>query len=114
MDQIRQLLMVRRWGEDEGRAALAAWRASGLPLQTCAHEQGLSPQRLRAWRGRLGEVPALLPVRVVDRGAPASASAAVGSVMEVVLVTGRRVRLTPDFDDEAVGRLVRVLEEGAC
>lgn len=112
MDQIRRLLMVRRWGEDEGRVALAAWRASGLPLQTFAHEQGLCPQRLRAWRGRLGEVPALLPVRVVDRGA--SASTAVGSVMEVVLATGRRVRLMPDFDDDAVGRLVRVLEEGAC
>ena len=114
MDQIRRLLTVRRWGEDEGRVALAAWRASGLPLQTFAHEQGLCPQRLRAWRGRLGEVPALLPVRVVGHGAPASASAAVGSVMEVVLATGRRVRLMPDFDDDAVGRLVRVLEEGAC
>lgn len=114
MDQIRRLLAVKRWGEDEGRVALAAWRASGLPLGTFARERGVCAQRLRAWRERLGDVPALLPVRVVERGVPVSVIGAAGSVMEVVLATGRRVRLMPDFDDDAVARLVRVLEEGAC
>lgn len=113
MERVRRLLAVKRWGEEEGRVALAAWRASGLPLQTFAREQGLCPQRLRAWRGRLGESPTLLPVRLVG-GTSAAAPGFGGAMMELVLVTGRRVRLGPEFDEQSVARLVGVLESREC
>ena len=114
----RELLSVRKWSEREARIALAAWESSGLSLSAFARESGICDQRLRWWRERLSAqpaIPALLPVRIVRRApSPAVTSAASGAVMEIALVTGRRVRVTPDFDDEAVARLVRVLEDGTC
>lgn len=45
----------RQWKPDEAKSALAALRESGLPLATFARQQGYSAQRLRWWKGRLGD-----------------------------------------------------------
>ncbi len=61
---------------------LAAWRESGLPLGTFARRRGMTAERLRWWRKRLGdrgetsEVPRLVPA-VVTGLAPASSAAVV-------------------------------------
>ncbi len=44
-----------RWTANEGRRALAAWRASGLCLSRFAQEHGLTAQRIDWWRRRLEE-----------------------------------------------------------
>jgi transposase-like protein len=43
----------RQWTADEGRRAVEAWQASGLPLETFARQRGVTAQRIRWWRQRL-------------------------------------------------------------
>lgn len=60
-----------QWTEVEARGVLEAWRRSGLPIERCARQRGLVPQRLYFWRKKLLAIEkartaaaALLPVRV--------------------------------------------------
>lgn len=45
----------RQWTAGEAREVLAAWKRSGLPLATFARRRGLSAERVRWWRQRLGD-----------------------------------------------------------
>ena len=45
----------KQWKPEQARRALAAWKASGLSLATYARRHGVTSQRLRWWRERLGE-----------------------------------------------------------
>jgi len=114
-----RLASNRYWSEREGRAALAAWRASGSSMAAFARAHGLEPRRLGWWNRQLGAErgPArLLPVKLVERAAPAQLSnltppARSSGAMEVALANGRRVRVDARFDEAALLRLVRALEE---
>ena len=103
---------VRRWRESRGTAA------------EYAAEHGLHAGTLAAWGSKVGSagaeseaasraVVAFLPVRVA--GQVGKESAPMTSVMEVVLLNGRRVRVGKEFDEDAVARLLDVAEGGrAC
>jgi hypothetical protein len=77
----------QQWTADEGREVVEAWRASGLPLATFARQRGLSAERVRWWRQRLGEWkgasgedrPLLVPA-VVMEPRPASAGGTAAAV----------------------------------
>jgi hypothetical protein len=66
------------WTEDDGRAALEAWRASGDSLAVFARRERLDVQRLYWWKRRLGwnaPHPALasltlVPATVIDTAVP--------------------------------------------
>lgn len=45
----------KQWKPEQAKRALAAWRASGLPLATYARGRGVSARRLSWWRERLEE-----------------------------------------------------------
>lgn len=45
----------RQWKAGEARKVLEAWNRSGLPLATFARRRGLSAERVRWWRHRIGE-----------------------------------------------------------
>lgn len=112
--RLRRLAAGRYWGEKEGRAALAAFEASGLTQVAFRRQTGIAAQRLKWWRHRLGATiePAgrieFVPVEVTPR-VPAGAEAA----MEIVL--GEiRVRVGPSFEPGALRRLLAVLAERAC
>ena len=45
------------WTESDGRAAVTAWKASGLGLLAYSRLSGVTPNRLVYWRSRLGESP---------------------------------------------------------
>lgn len=92
----------RRWTETEARAALTALDASGLSPGAFAAREGLDPQRLRAWRHKLGT--AIAPAAFIEVRAPA------GERVEVVLRSGVVLRVTETVDPEAVRRLVDALE----
>lgn len=105
------------WTEAEARVVLEAYEASGLSQAEFAHRHGLKAQRLKWWRSKLGsEAKALsfVPVQVVSAAPVAQATAPGESLMEVVLASGRRVRVGPGFEERALARLVRLLEEGTC
>jgi transposase-like protein len=46
-----------RWRDPHGRAALAAWQASGLSVRAFARQHGLRDKRLYRWFRRLGAWP---------------------------------------------------------
>jgi transposase-like protein len=97
----------RRWTEREAREALAALEQSGKSLAAFAKLEGLSSERLYSWRTRLSKLSfvEVRPTRVIDESV---------GVLEVVVATGRVVRVPPDFDSEALRRLLAVLEGDAC
>lgn len=94
-----------QWTEVEARAALKEWRKSGLSVEKFAKQRGLVPQRLYFWRKKL-EAPAepitLVPVKVAEpkRGEP----------VLVMLRSGHMVKVARGFDEEALARVIAVLE----
>jgi len=112
--RLRELAAGRYWSEADGRTALAAFEASGLTRAAFRRETGISTQRLKWWRRRLG-APAepagkieFVPVAVAPR-----AAAAADAAMEIV-IGEIRVRVGPGFDPGALRRLLEVLAEPAC
>lgn len=112
--RLHELAAGRYWSEEDGRAALAAFEASGLTRVAFRRETGISTQRLAWWRRRLGTraEPAgkieFVPVEVAPRVATGAEAA-----MEVVL-GDVRVRMGPGFDTDALRRLLDVLERRPC
>lgn len=114
--RLRELAASRYWSEEDARAALVAFRASSLTRAAFQRETGISAQRLKWWRRRLGATtePAdrieFVPVEV---GPGPRAASDADTVMEIVLGEVR-VRVGPGFDAGALQRLLAVLEESAC
>jgi transposase-like protein len=101
----------RRWKESEARGVLEAARASGLTLSAFAAREGLAAHRLYFWKRRLQQAgkDSSPPVAFLElrRSAPAA--------VEVVLRSGRVLRVSESIDAGALRRLVDVLEqERAC
>jgi hypothetical protein len=94
-----------RWDAAEARRVLAALEASGLGLLQFAEREGLQPVRLQRWRRRLAREEGR--VAFVEVGRPTSAL----GLIEVVLVTGRVVRVAESVDVAALGRIVEMLEQ---
>jgi hypothetical protein len=98
---------ARRWSIADAERALAAHAASGLSVAAFAARERLDVQRLHRWRRRLGATPrqvapAFVEVQRLER-AP----------VEVVLLSGRVLRVSESIDVSALRRLVDALEDGA-
>lgn len=113
-------LTRRRWTEDDAREALAALARSGLSLSAFAVREGLDRQRLDRWRRRLGAAvaPAFEEVPLQEVGAAITGDARAGAQherFEIVLASGRVVRVPESFDVSALRRLLVVVDEvSAC
>jgi transposase-like protein len=102
----------RRWTDADARAVLAAMDASGLSVAAFAGREGLDPQRLYFWRRRLetglvevAPAPAFIEVR----------HAAERERVEIVLRSGRIVRVAESIDVGVLRHLIEALEQGpAC
>jgi len=105
------------WTEVEAQAVLEAYEVSGLSVAEFARRYGLRPQRLRWWKKRRAEEDgpplSFVPVHVAAPPTREVQQAAGAASMEVLLTRGRRIRVEPGFDADALARLVRALEE-AC
>lgn len=57
-----------RWTEDDARAALDAWKRSGVGAHRFARERGITAQRLYWWRDRLAgqSLVSLVPGEIID------------------------------------------------
>ena len=102
-------LTRRRWTATDARAALADWRASRLALRTFAQRVGLDAQRLYRWRRVLEAEPrvghaAAAPEFVEIRPAQIPS-------VEIVLRSGRLLRVAETIDSSVLARLARALEE---
>ena len=96
----------RRWTRTDARAALSALRASRLSVAAFAAREHLDAQRLYRWRRQLSAAsrvaqvdPAFVEIR------PRQAEP-----VEVVLRSGRVLRVSESISSLALERLVLVLE----
>lgn len=107
------------------RRMVGGWRRSGLSVRAFCARHRLAVPTFYAWRRTLAQrdalppatAPAFLPVQVVaEAGAPRApateAAAAGGAPLELVLGSGRRLRVGPGFDGPTLRRLLALLEEG--
>lgn len=99
-----------RWGIAEAESAIAELRASGMSVAAFAAREGIDVQRLHRWRRKLGSTlcarreetsPAFIEVK---RGTAWS--------VEVVLRSGRVVRVAESVDAAALRRIAEALEDG--
>ncbi len=89
----------RRWTAADARAALSALERSGLSVAAFAAQEGLDVQRLRHWRKRLAEAPAFVELAVREP-----------EWIEIVLRTGRTLRVSATIDRATLAALVEALE----
>jgi hypothetical protein len=101
---MRQSRAWTRWTEAEARAALTSFAASGESELAFAQRNGISRQRLRYWRERLGRAvatPAFVAVEIPRSGSQTpTIEIQVGEVL---------VRVRESLDVEHVARLIRAL-----
>jgi hypothetical protein len=97
---------------------VARLERSGVSIRTFAAREGLKAGSLSYWKWRLSQrgrarPAAVAPLRFVELTGRQSPSAAPAPApgFEVVLSTGRKVRVPGGFDAGELGRLVAVLEE---
>ena len=121
----------RRWTLEEKRRIVSESYGGRREVSATARRHGLAGSQLFTWRrlareGRLGdEVTALMPVEIAapsadspttieERGHDAMAAfprASKGAGLIVIEVgNGRRIRVDRDFDAEALGRVIDVLD----
>lgn len=89
---------------------IADWRRSGLSVRAFCARRGLSEASFYGWRRvlerRAAGRAAFVPVHVVAGDVPVQ-----GSPLELVLDSGRTVRVAPGFDGATLRALLAVLEE---
>ncbi len=98
------------------RRLIQQWRRSGLSVRAFCDQHALHESSFYFWRRTLAQRQAegltFVPVQVVAPALEAGASAGpAGAALEVVLHTGRVVRVKPGFDAPTLQRLLALLEE---
>lgn len=114
-DQVSAIVHKRRWSAAEAELVIRASHECGMPLSDFAQEHGLQRARLWRWSSRLRKRPdrptLFHPVRIVEPS-PANHNS---TMIEVVLLDGRRVRLAEGFAAADLARVLAVLEgAGSC
>jgi len=111
----RQRRSSAAWAEEVRR-----WRESGQSAAEYAAERDLHAGTLAGWAskvkrgGRRQRRSAFVALRVAERPAIMRAKAETGE-LEVVLLNGRRVRISGNVESEAVARVLAIAEgSGAC
>ncbi|HEX3594863.1 MAG TPA: transposase [Polyangiaceae bacterium] len=98
-----------RWTEQHAREVLDALARSGKSVARFAADLGLDPQRVYAWRRRLGGAEPTRFQELVVRGPAPFSVGADAPAFEIALATGEVVRVPASFDAAALARLLDVL-----
>ena len=109
----------RRWSAEEKRAIVEEAARESRSVSRVARRHGISPSLLFRWRRELTDgdraqasgaeptfIPVALPAPAMDR-APQSECC---GIIEIELVSGRRVRVDGSVDVKVLKRVVDVLE----
>jgi len=96
------------------RRMLRLWQRSGLSVRAFCEQHDLSQPSFYAWRRTLAQrdaqAIAFVPLEVLaEPFPPAPESIATG--LELVLTSGRVLRIGPAFDEPTLRRLLAVLQE---
>lgn len=101
-------VVQKRWTEDEARAAMTEWKASGKSGAAFARSKGIDPQRLFWWRGRFEGAESKKPMFVPLVATPASSKAASAAALIVTTERGARIEVW-DVDAATAAWVVAVL-----
>jgi len=101
------------------RDAIRRWRSSGQTIRGFCRERGLSEAAFHAWRRTIarrdGQIPSASPVEREPVFMPLRVTSAVAAPaaapLELVLDSGRIVRVSPGFDAATLRALLAILEE---
>jgi hypothetical protein len=111
---VAEVAARRHWREDDARVLLDAWRRSGQTLTAFAQVYDVHPERLGRWhrllRAERQRGVRFHPVRV--RGVEGRSEAG-GDRIELVVSSGRLIRVPHGFDAEDLRRVLAVAEAGA-
>lgn len=104
----------RRWSESEKIRIVEESLSAPRLASATARRHGISNQLLFSWRkayreGRLGDVPGFVPAQIVP-DLPGTQSESGCPLVEIVSPTGWRVLVSRDCDEQALVRVVRILE----
>ena len=114
----------RRWSEDEKQAIIAEALQPGVNVSAIARRHGITPNLLFRWRkaaqseAKAAAAPAFLPVTLTapaksrDRNCDRddSEAPAADNRIEIELANGRRVRVGPGADLNALKRILDIAE----
>jgi transposase-like protein len=105
-----------RWTAEDAKQALTALAQSGLELSAFATREGLDAQRLWRWRRQLAAQAAMTFEEIVPRDATSvpdggAMSPSERERFEIVLRSGRVVRVPMSFDASALRLLLAIVEE---
>jgi len=106
---IKSLVKVSHWKERQAREVLECWEQSGLNLKQFSREFGIGYRRLQYWKKRImvsGDPVEFVEVIPVESRQPQR-----DDDMEIILANHRRIRVSPEFDDWAVKRLIHIVED---
>ncbi len=99
--------------EQHWRQRIRDWQRSGLSIRDFCGRRGLSQPSFYAWRRELqrrdSEKPLFVPIHLQADDPPTP----VNHALEVLLASGRRLRVSPGFDAATLRQLLAVLEEGS-
>ena len=126
------LILRRRWTADQKRQLVWDGLNSGKPLARFARQHGIHPSVMHRWLKALtrpiltaGPVPPgtfasvrvadapLLPAPEMPTPVPVSAPASHHGMIEIELAGGRRIRVGPNVDADALRRVMAVLDSPA-
>ncbi len=118
-------VLRRRWTDEEKRQLLWDGLNSGQPLSQFAKRRQIHPSVMHRWLCTFAQPVLAAPdpsatfaeVRVAEAPqpliAPVSPITSLGSTIEIELSGGRRMRVGPEVDTEALRRVLAVLEPSA-
>jgi transposase len=99
--------------ERQWRQLIARWQRSGQTIRDFCSRFQLSEPSFYAWRRMLAErdraAASFVPVRVVADAAPPPIQP-----IELVLGSGRALRIGPGFDPQTLQQLLTLLESQPC
>ena len=115
----------RRGTRSRMERLISRWRKSGSSCTAFARANGVSVSTFFYWKRRLESAKSgakeraevrststrFLPVRVVESST--SPEPGVAGLVELVLETGERIRLTEGVSEETLRRVIRILRERA-
>lgn len=112
---IQAILQSRYWTAEDAATVLAAAAESGLSVREFAACNGLVPQRLERWRRQLAAAqPSAATFVEISPMPPEPGVRTSASGFEVVLRSGRIVRVGVGFDAAELRRLLAVVDEASC
>ena len=114
----------RRWSEDEKQAIIAEALRPGVNVSAIARRHGITPNLLFRWRkaaqteAKPAAAPAFLPVSLTAPAKSAETSydrnggetPVADNRIEIELANGRRLRLGPGADMDALKRILDIVD----